>query len=76
MAASRDVAQAVRNLVRYLAVANESLQLLVSESGKITWAQLLKIAQEKIQDTNAGSLEACATTLAGTCRSMGVDVIR
>ena len=36
MAASRDVAQAVRNLVRYLAVANESLQLLVSESGKIT----------------------------------------
>jgi large subunit ribosomal protein L11 len=44
--------------------------------GKITWAQLLKIAQEKIGDTNAGSLEACATTLAGTCRSMGVDVIR
>jgi large subunit ribosomal protein L11 len=26
--------------------------------------------------TNAGSIEACATTLAGTCRSMGVDVIR
>jgi large subunit ribosomal protein L11 len=44
--------------------------------GKITWAQLLKIAAEKIQDTNAASLEACATTLAGTCRSMGVEVIR
>ena len=42
--------------------------------GKITWAQLMKIAQEKIQDTNAASLEACARTLAGTCKSMGVEV--
>ena len=44
--------------------------------GKITWAQLMKIAAEKIPDTNAASLEACATTLAGTCASMGVEVVR
>lgn len=43
--------------------------------GKITKAQLLDLAKQKIQDTNAGSLEACVRSLAGTCRSMGVDVV-
>ncbi len=43
--------------------------------GQITQAQLLKLAEEKIQDTNAGSLETCARSLAGTARSMGVDVV-
>lgn len=43
--------------------------------GSITRAQLLKIAAEKIQDTNAATLESCATSLAGTARSMGVDVV-
>ena len=35
----------------------------------------LRKAEEKIKDTNAGSLETCARSLAGTARSMGVDVI-
>ena len=43
--------------------------------GQITQAQLLKLAEEKIKDTNAGSLESAARSLAGTARSMGVDVI-
>jgi large subunit ribosomal protein L11 len=43
--------------------------------GTITQAQLMKLAQEKIQDTNAGSLDACVRSIAGTCRSMGVDVV-
>ena len=43
--------------------------------GQITQAQLLKLAEEKIKDTNAGSLETCARSLAGTARSMGVDVV-
>jgi len=42
--------------------------------GKISRAQLTKLAHEKIQDTNAASIEACVRSLAGTCRSMGVDV--
>lgn len=42
--------------------------------GTISRAQLTKLAQEKIQDTNAASIEACVRSLAGTCRSMGVDV--
>jgi large subunit ribosomal protein L11 len=43
--------------------------------GKITQAQLLKLAEEKFKDMNAASLEAAARTLAGTARSMGVDVV-
>jgi large subunit ribosomal protein L11 len=43
--------------------------------GQITRAQLLKLAEEKIKDMNAASLESAARSLAGTARSMGVDVV-
>src|SRR5207244_3250176 len=43
--------------------------------GKITRAQLKKLAELKIQDTNAGSIDAAIRSIAGTARSMGVDVI-
>ena len=43
--------------------------------GKITQAQLRKLAELKIQDTNAASIEAAVRSLAGTARSMGVDVV-
>ncbi|SHH30982.1 LSU ribosomal protein L11P [Anaerosphaera aminiphila DSM 21120] len=42
--------------------------------GKITQAQLDEIAKTKMQDLNAGSLEAAAKMVAGTARSMGVEV--
>ncbi|QDE89972.1 50S ribosomal protein L11 [Myxococcus xanthus] len=43
--------------------------------GQITQAQLEEIAKKKIQDTTAASLEACMSTIAGTARSMGIDVV-
>ena len=43
--------------------------------GKITWAQLRAIAQEKLNDMNASEVEAAARSIAGTARSMGVDVV-
>jgi large subunit ribosomal protein L11 len=43
--------------------------------GKITQAQLKTLAQMKIQDTNAASVEAAMRSLAGTARSMGVEVV-
>jgi len=42
--------------------------------GTITQAQLRKIAEVKMQDTNAGSIEATMRSIAGMARSMGVDV--
>ena len=43
--------------------------------GKITWAQLQKIAESKLQDLNAYDVDAAAKIIAGTARSMGVDVV-
>ena len=42
--------------------------------GRLTQEQLRAIAEEKIQDTNAASIESCMRSIAGTARSMGVDV--
>ena len=43
--------------------------------GKITTAQLRTIAEQKIQDMNAANVDAAVKTLAGTARSMGVQVV-
>ena len=41
---------------------------------KITKAQIEEIAKIKMVDTNANTLEACMSMIAGTARSMGVTV--
>ena len=43
--------------------------------GKLTKAQIKKLAEIKIKDTNAGSIEAAMKSLAGSARSMGVDIV-
>jgi large subunit ribosomal protein L11 len=43
--------------------------------GKITRAQLEEIAKAKMPDLNAGSLEAAVKSIAGSARSMGVEVV-
>lgn len=42
--------------------------------GKLNWNQVLEIAQTKMPDLNAGSVEAAANIVAGTARSMGVTI--
>ena len=42
---------------------------------KITREQLQKIAEQKMPDLNAASVEAAMSMVAGTCRSMGVEVV-
>ena len=43
--------------------------------GKITEAQILDIAKQKMPDMNAATVEAAAKTIRGTARSMGLDVV-
>ncbi len=43
--------------------------------GKVTQKQVEEIAKLKIVDTTAGSIEACMRTIAGTARSMGIQVL-
>lgn len=42
--------------------------------GSITKAQLKEIAEIKMKDLNANDIEAAIKIIAGTCRSMGVEV--
>ena len=42
--------------------------------GKLTQAQLKKIATEKLPDLNTTSIESAMKSVAGTARSMGVEV--
>jgi len=42
--------------------------------GKITKAQLKKIAEIKMPDVNANDIEAAMKIVAGSARSMGVEV--
>ena len=43
--------------------------------GKITKAQVQEIAQKKMPDLNTIDLEAAMRMVAGTARSMGIDVV-
>ena len=43
--------------------------------GKITKEQIRKIAEQKMPDLNAASIEAAESMIAGTARSMGIVVV-
>ncbi|HSE61287.1 MAG TPA: 50S ribosomal protein L11 [Candidatus Saccharimonadales bacterium] len=43
--------------------------------GKITMAQVREIAEKKMAFLNANDVDAAAKTVAGTARSMGVEVV-
>jgi large subunit ribosomal protein L11 len=43
--------------------------------GTVTKAQVLEVAKQKMKDLNTDDLEAAAKTVAGTARSMGLQVV-
>ena len=45
------------------------------KAGQLTKAQVLEIAKQKTQDSNAHDLDAACRMVAGTARSMGIDVV-
>ncbi len=42
---------------------------------KITKAQVQEIAETKMPDLNAASIESAMSMIAGTARSMGIEVV-
>jgi large subunit ribosomal protein L11 len=46
----------------------------LSKVGTITKVQIKEIAEKKMRDLNANTVDQAAKIIAGTCRSMGVDV--
>ena len=43
--------------------------------GQVTWDQVREIAQDKMPDLNCFTLEAAMRMIAGTARSMGINVV-
>ena len=58
-----------------LSLAKGSSEPNRSKVGRITQAQLRAIAEQKFADLNANDLDAATQIIAGTARSMGVDVV-
>lgn len=45
-----------------------------SKVGKVTWGQVEEIAKDKMSDLNCFTLESAMRMVAGTARSMGINV--
>ena len=56
-------------------VAKGSGNPRTTKVGTVTQAQLKEIAQKKMADLNAGSVDRAALMIAGTARSMGIEVV-
>lgn len=49
--------------------------ILKQKVGKVTRADVRKIAEKKMPDLNANSIESAEKIVAGTARSMGIEVV-
>ena len=47
---------------------------LRDHAGTVTWQQCMDIAEQKMEDLNAASVEAAKQMIRGTARSMGIEV--
>ena len=56
-------------------IESGSANSIKTKVAQITKAQVKEIAELKMPDLNAGSLESAISMVEGTCRSMGVTVI-
>ena len=56
-------------------VEKGSAQALHQKAGTISRAAVKQIAESKIKDLNAGSLEAAMRIIEGSARSMGIEVV-
>ena len=61
-------------LKRAAGVAKASGEPNKTKAGKVTWAQVKEIAEEKAKDLNSKDMEGALKIIQGTARSMGIDV--
>lgn len=62
-------------LKKAAAVAKGSGNPRADKVGTVTDAQLEEIAKTKMQDLNSGSMDQAKKVIAGTARSMGIEVV-
>jgi len=68
------ITPASRLLLKAIQKPKGSGKNVVSKVGSITDAQLTEIAEKKMADLNANDVEAAKKIIAGTARSMGIEV--
>ena len=56
-------------------VKSGSAQPNRSKVGQVTWEQVAEIAKDKMPDLNCFTIEAAMRMIAGTARSMGINVV-
>lgn len=56
-------------------IAKGAVSPKAEKVGTVTQAQLLEIARTKFEDMNSSSLEQASKVIAGTARSMGLEVV-
>ena len=62
-------------IMKAIGMAKGSANPLANKVGKISKKQIKEIAEKKMPDLNANDLAAAEKIIAGTARSMGVEVI-
>lgn len=68
------VSPASRLILKVAGLEKGSGKTPTEKAGSITKAQVAEIAKEKMPDLNTDSQEAAERLIAGTARSMGIDV--
>ncbi len=68
------VSPASRLILKAIGKESGSGKNVASKVGTLSKAQVQSIAEEKMADLNAGSVEAAMKIIEGTARSMGVEV--
>lgn len=61
-------------ILKAIGIEKGSGKHAVKRAGTITKAQVRAIAERKMPDLNASTIEAAIKIIEGSCRSMGVDV--
>ncbi|MFA5838764.1 MAG: 50S ribosomal protein L11 [Candidatus Paceibacterota bacterium] len=61
-------------ILKAIKVEKGSGKNLTNKIGKITKAQIKEIAEKKMKDLNASTIESAMKIIEGTARSMGVEV--
>jgi large subunit ribosomal protein L11 len=62
-------------IMKAIGLAKGSANPLKTKVGKITKTQITEIAEKKMVDLNANDIQAAEKIVAGTARSMGVEVV-
>lgn len=68
------ISPAAQLILKAIGTDKGSGKNVAKKAGTITHVQLREIAEKKMPDLNAASIEAAMKTIAGTARSMGITV--